>query len=493
MGDSFRHELCNNTIIHMEATSRITVALGDGIGPEIMDSVLRVLTEAGAGIEPEFVAMGESAYRGGCLSGVSAAGWESLQRTHVLLKAPTSTPRGGQHKSAAVSIRKRLGLFANVRPCLSYHPLVPSHHPRMDVVVVHENEEDLYAGIEYRQIENIAQALKLATGEGSERAIRFAFEYADQARRSKITCFTKSNILKLSDGVFHEAFEKVGAEFPQLEKEHRTVDIGFAKLAVSPESFDIVVLSSVYGDILSDVAAELAGSVGMACSGAIGYEAAMFEAIHGSAPRLAGRNTANPSGMLLAALTMLDYIGKTDIAQLIHLAWLRTLEDGIHTRDITSPQLTKTEAGTKEFTRAVIARLGQKPSMTYLPRRPILPRPLQRVIPVKKPGLKETVGVDLFIDWPFSLPDELAQMLRRGDRDNFSLQMILNRGQKVWPEEFVRTDYINHWCARFMVPAGHTMKSEQSISLLEDLRKVPLEVVRMELLCNFNGIPGYVI
>lgn len=469
------------------------MALGDGIGPEILSFVLNILERAGAAIEPEFVEMGESAYRGGHFSGVSPAGWESLQRTRVLLKAPTSTPRGGQHKSAAVSVRKRMGLFANIRPSISYHPWVPSHHPSMNVVIIHENEEDLYAGLEYRQIENVAHALKLVTEEGAERAVRYAFEYADQTRRGKVACFTKSNILKISDGCFHEVFEKVGAEFPRIEKDHRTVDIGFAKLATVPESFDVIVLSSVYGDILSDVAAELSGSVGMACSGAIGYEAAMFEALHGSAPRHAGRNTANPSGMLLAALTMLDYLGQRETAQLIHLAWLRTLEDGIHTRDICDPQFTKYEAGTKEFATAVIERLGQKPSSAKLPPPPTLPRPGKRVHIAEKLHEKQAVGVDLFIDWPASSPEELAQLLQRRQRENFPLAMILNRGLKVWPEEFAKSDYVNCWCARFMMQNGHSMKPEQLISLLEELGKIPLSVVRMELLCTFDGVPGYVI
>src|SRR3984893_8756017 len=339
----------------------ITVAYGDGIDPEIMAATLEILQGAGARIAPEVIEIGEKVYLRGISTGIEPSAWESLRRTRVFLKAPITTPQGGGYKSLNVTTRKTLGLYANVRPCVSYSPFVETKHPRMDVVIVRENEEDLYAGIEYQQTPQVTQSLKLISRPGSEKIVRYAFEYALRNNRKKVTCFTKDNIMKMSDGLFHKVFDEIAAEYPEIEKEHWIVDIGAAKLADTPEAFDVIVMPNLYGDVLSDVAAQIAGSVGLAGSSNIGAHAAMFEAIHGSAPRRAGQNLANPSGLLHGALLMLVHIGQPDIGERIHNAWLRTLEDGVHTYDIFQEGLSKQKVGTKEFAQAVIARLGQKP------------------------------------------------------------------------------------------------------------------------------------
>src|SRR5206468_2965936 len=227
-----------------------------------------------------------------------------------------------------------LGQYANVRPCVSYHPFVDTKHPNMDVVIVRENEEDLYAGIEHRQTEQVVQCLKLISRPGSEKIVRYAFEYARRNNRKKVTCFTKDNIMKLTDGLFHRVFDEIASEYKDIENEHWIVDIGAAKLADTPEVFDVIVMPNLYGDVLSDVAAQIAGSVGLAGSANIGENIAMFEAIHGSAPRRAGQNLANPSGLLLGSIMMLVHIGQTNVAERVHNAWLRTIEDGVHTYDI---------------------------------------------------------------------------------------------------------------------------------------------------------------
>jgi isocitrate dehydrogenase len=219
-------------------------------------------------------------------AGIDPSSWDSLRRTKVFFKAPITTPQGGGVKSLNVTTRKALGLYANIRPCVSYHPFVDTKHPVMDVVIVRENEEDLYAGIEHQQTDEVVQCLKVISAPGCEKIVRYAFQYAVQNNRKKVTCFTKDNIMKLTDGLFHRVFDEIGAEYPQIEKEHWIVDIGAAKLADSPEAFDVIVMPNLYGDILSDVAAQIAGSVGLAGSSNIGEHAAMFEAIHGSAPRL---------------------------------------------------------------------------------------------------------------------------------------------------------------------------------------------------------------
>ena len=339
----------------------ITVAYGDGIGPEIMEATLNILLAAGAQLEIETIEIGEKVYLRGGTSGIETESWDSLRRTKVFLKAPITTPQGGGYKSLNVTTRKALGLYANVRPAVSYSPFVKTKHPNMNVVIVRENEEDLYAGIEHRQTQDVYQCLKVVSRPGTEKIVRYAFEYARANGRKKVTCFAKDNIMKFTDGLFSKVFYEIGEEYPDIEKEHSIVDIGAAKLADTPENFDVIVMPNLYGDILSDVAAQISGSVGLAGSSNIGDHCAMFEAIHGSAPRRAGQNLANPSGLLLGGVMMLQHIGQADIASKVHNAWLKTLEDGIHTYDIFREGTSKEKVGTKEFAQAVIDRLGQLP------------------------------------------------------------------------------------------------------------------------------------
>src|ERR671914_573196 len=343
------------------ANRPVTVAFGDGIGPEIMNATLQILKEAAARIDIETIEIGEKVYLAGNSAGIGPEAWESLRRTKVFLKAPITTPQGGGYKSLNVTTRKTLGLYANVRPCVSYHPFVATKHPTMDVVIVRENEEDLYAGIEHRQTNQVVQCLKLISRPGSEKIVRYAFEYARRNNRKKVTCFTKDNIMKLTDGLFHKVFDEIAPEYPDLASEHWIVDIGAAKMADTPEAFDVIVMPNLYGDVLSDVAAQIAGSVGLAGSANIGENVSMFEAIHGSAPRRAGQNLANPSGLLLGAVMMLVHIGQATVAERVHNAWLRTIEDGIHTYDIYEEGKSKEKVGTREFAEAVVERLGQKP------------------------------------------------------------------------------------------------------------------------------------
>src|SRR5919107_992223 len=339
----------------------ITVARGDGIGPEIMEATLHILRAAGARLDIEEIEIGERVYLAGNAAGVAPGAFDSLRRTKVFLKAPITTPQGGGYKSLNVTVRKTFGLYANVRPCVAYAPFVATKHPGMDVVIVRENEEDVYGGIEYRQTAQVTQCLKLISRPGTEKIVRYAFEYARANNRKKVTCFTKDNILKQTDGLFHKIYDEIGEQYPDIEKEHWIVDIGAAKLADTPEAFDVIVMPNLYGDILSDVAAQIAGSVGLAGSANIGDQCAMFEAIHGSAPRRAGQNLANPTGLLLGAVMMLVHINQSDVATSVHNAWLRTLEDGVHTYDIYKEGVSKQKVGTKEFAQAVAARMGQKP------------------------------------------------------------------------------------------------------------------------------------
>lgn len=469
----------------------VTVAYGDGIGPEIMDATMRVITAGGADLEVETIRIGETVYAQGNTAGIEPEAWESLRRTKVFLKAPITTPQGGGFKSLNVTVRKAFGLFANIRPCPSYAPFVATQHPNMDVVVVRENEEDLYAGIEHRQSDEVTQCLKLISRPGSERLIRYAFEYARRYRRSKVTCFTKDNIMKLTDGLFHRVFEEVADEYPDLESEHWIVDIGAAKLADTPEAFDVIVLPNLYGDILSDVAAQIAGSVGLAGSANIGSEIAMFEAIHGSAPRRAGQNVANPSGLLLGAVQMLVHIGQGEAATRVHNAWLRTIEDGIHTYDIYDSTVSKEKVGTAEFADAVVARLGDLPGTL----KPVdYPSSSERITieladrPVAK---KELVGMDVFVDSRQPV-ETVAKELEANAGPDLQLVMITNRGQKVYPGGVPETFCVDHWRCRFQaVDAGNPVSYDQIIGLLGRLAAAGLPFIKTEGLFTFDGQPGF--
>ena len=475
----------------MDAKTPITLAYGDGIGPEIMTASLRVIEAAGAKLALEKIEIGESVYKRGHTAGIEPSAWESLRRTKVFYKAPITTPQGGGFKSLNVTVRKTLGLYANVRPCVSYYPYVRTKHPGMDVVIVRENEEDLYAGIEHRQTDDVVQCLKIISRSGSEKIIRYAFEYARANNRKKVTCFTKDNIMKLTDGLFHKVFDEIGALYPDIEKEHWIVDIGAAKLADTPGAFDVIVMPNLYGDILSDVAAQIAGSVGLAGSANIGDRVSMFEAIHGSAPRRAGQNVANPSGLLLGGVMMLVHVGQTDAAERVHNAFLRTLEDGIHTYDIYDPNVSKEKVGTAEFADAVIARLGQRPQHLKAVSYAKPAREITTKLAARTPATKRTVGVDVFLNWTEGTPDQLAALLQPVSGDGLALAMITNRGVKVWPGGVPETAITDHWRCRFMAPDGKESSHLQIVSLLGRVDKAGLDFIKTENLCTFDGEPGF--
>lgn len=467
----------------------ITVAYGDGIGPEIMRATLRILDAAGARLEPEVIEIGEQVYLRGNTSGITDSAWESLRRTRVFLKAPITTPQGGGYKSLNVSTRKALGLYANVRPCVAYAPFVATRHPQMDVVIVRENEEDLYAGIEHRQTEEVYQCLKLITRPGCERIVRYAFEYARQQGRKRVTCFVKDNIMKMTDGLFHQVFNEIGAQYPDIARDSMIVDIGAARLADTPERFDVIVMPNLYGDILSDVAAQIAGSVGMGGSANIGDQCAMFEAIHGSAPDLPA-DVANPSGLLQGAIQMLLHIGQSEVAERIQNAWLCTLEDGLHTADIFRPGDSRQCLGTEAFSAAVIERLGRRPrqlkAVHYANSGPLqLPPPTRSA-----PKHKELVGVDVFLQWRDGSPAHLGQQLKGLGSQELPLQLITNRGVRVWPHGLPETFCVDHWRCRFKSPA-EAIGFSDVLALQERLHEAGLDVVKTENLYHFDGEAGY--
>ena len=471
--------------------TKITVAKGDGIGPEIMDATLKIIMAAGAEIEIEEIEVGEKVYLAGNMAGIAKESWDIIRRNKVFLKAPITTPQGGGYKSLNVTTRKFLGLYSNVRPCVSLSPFVKTKHPEMDIVIVRENEEDLYAGIEHQQTDEVVQCLKLISRPGCEKIVRYAFEYAKQYGRKKVTCFTKDNIMKQTDGLFHQIFDEIAKEYPDIENEHWIIDIGAAKMADTPEIFDVIVMPNLYGDVLSDVAAQIAGSVGLAGSANIGETCAMFEAIHGSAPRRAGQNLANPSGLLEGAVMMLNHIGQTKIAEKVQNAWLKTIEDGIHTYDIFKEGISKQKVGTAEFAEAVIANLGNIPtilkSVSYANNAALQLPKYQR----RSAAQKDLVGVDIFVHWNGLNPDELADKVQKLNRPEATLSMITNRGIKVWPEGFEETFCTDHWRCRFKPNDGEKMTKLTIIQLLSDAVEQNIDTIKTENLYTFDGKSGY--
>jgi isocitrate dehydrogenase len=467
--------------------TRITIAKGDGIGPEIMDATLDILLAAGAKLEYDIIEVGEKVYLSGNTSGISSESWDKIRGNKIFLKAPITTPQGGGYKSLNVSTRKFLGLYANIRPCRSLHPFIETKHPIMDVVIVRENEEDLYAGIEHQQTDEVVQCLKLISRPGCEKIIRYAFEFAKQQGRKKVTCFTKDNIMKQTDGLFHLVFNEIALEYPEIENEHWIIDIGAAKLADTPEYFDVIVMPNLYGDILSDIAAQITGSVGLGGSSNIGEECAMFEAIHGSAPDISGKNIANPSGLIHGAIMMLKHIGQTEVADKIYNAWLKTIEEGIHTRDIYSEKISKKLVGTREFTREVINNLGKYPTILE-PVKSSNNVPLSLPKYRRKPqSVKQLVGIDVFLHWTGSNPNEIAEQLQHVTTNNLKLIMITNRGIKVWPDGFKETFCTDHWRCRFLNENNQEVEKFELIDLLKNLDSNKLDTIKTENLYLFNG------
>jgi isocitrate dehydrogenase len=468
----------------------IAVAYGDGIGPEIMEATLFILQEAGADLEIHPIELGEKVYLKGNPSGIEPKTWETIRQTKALLKAPITTPQGGGFKSLNVTIRTSLGLYANVRPCRSYAPFVATKHPKMDLVIIRENEEDLYTGIEYQQTPDVCCSLKMISAPGTKKIIRYAFEYARTQGRKKVSCFTKDNIMKLSDGLFHRIFEEIAKDYSEIANEHWIVDIGAAKLADTPELFDVIVLPNLYGDILSDVAAQISGSVGLAGSANIGDRGAMFEAIHGSAPRRAGQNLANPSGLLMGAIQMLVYLGMGETAARIQNSWLYTLESGIHTYDIYKEGISKEKVGTQQFAFAVAKSLGKEPSVL----KPVSYHTEAKITAlaaeVSPPVTRACVGVDIFL-YSKLPPLDLQRSLTKV-KTPLALQLMTNRGAKVWPEGQPETFCIDQFRCRYMArEKGAHVFSEQILDILKNLYEANFDIIKTENLYLIGDKAGF--
>jgi len=485
--------------------TNITIAYGDGIGPEIMDATLEILRQSGANLSFNIIEVGKNIYEKGFSSGLMPSAFEDLASTKILLKAPITTPQGGGYKSLNVTLRKKLGLFANVRPVNSFYPFISCNFPKMDVVIIRENEEDLYAGIEHRQTDQTYQCLKLVTRAGCEKIIRYAFEYAVSNGRKKVSCFSKDNIMKMTDGLFHKVFDEIALEYPQIETNHYIIDIACARLATKPEIFDVIVTMNLYGDIISDIAAEISGSVGLAGSANIGSNYAMFEAIHGSAPDIAGMDIANPSGLIQASVMMLVHIGQFEAANLIRNALYKTIENGIHTADIYNEKVSNRKVGCKEFARAVIENLGEKPSNLPAANFQKAKEHKKVAVATKISMPKAMIGFDLFIDWQKNF-DALLDLLKQLESEKFEVKMISAKGLLLWPlsDKFMMPEFAGGLTTlRFtgkgicgknsldIIDANKIISHQDIIEMLSYLNEKNIDFVKYEGLYLFEGKPAY--
>jgi isocitrate dehydrogenase len=474
----------------------ITVAKGDGIGPYIMDATLKILDVAKCGLKYDEIEVGENVYKAGYTTGISDSSWDIIYKNPVFLKAPITTPQGGGYKSLNVTIRKKLALYANIRPVKALAPFVSCHFPDMNLVTVRENSEDLYIGSEYRQTENTFQALKVVTKQGVENIVRYAFEYAKSAGRKKVTCMTKDNIMKVTDGSFHKIFDSIAKEYPEIENEHYIIDIGSARIGARPEIFDVIVTLNLYGDIISDIAAEVSGSVGLSGSSNIGRKYGMFEAIHGSAPAMADKSLANPTGLLNGAIMMLSHLGLGSKANLVENALLKTIEDGIVTKDIFNEH-SKKKVNCDEFADAIIANLGQKPKklaeanykdfkFEWTDKSPLINDFSESKIEGIDSENKKIEGIDIFIDKK-SLSSDFGDLLSKIDikkiNDSFELSLIAFNGLKVYPNnnDPVMAD---NWCCRFL---GKNLTNLDLCNLILLLTENSFDIIKTEGLFSFDG------
>jgi isocitrate dehydrogenase len=470
---------------------KVTLIPGDGIGPEVMVSVRRILDAAEVPIEWEECEAGAEVFRRGITSGVPRETVDSIAGTRVALKGPLETPVGYGGKSANVTLRKLFEMFGNIRRSRELPGvLTPFSGRGIDLVVVRENVEDLYAGIEHMQTPSVAQCLKIMTRKGCEKIVRLAFEFARSQSRTQVTCATKANIMKLTEGLLKRTFEEVAGEYPEIEPRHIIIDNLAHQLVIAPEQFDVLVMSNMNGDIISDLTSGLVGGLGLAPSANIGHDVAMFEAVHGSAPDIAGKGLANPTAMILSTVMMLRYLEEFDAAGRVECAVLATLEQG----EVITGDLRRGggAASTQQFTDAVVANLGCTPS-TYRDReyRPLHVPTRKEVRGSPPPRSRRTVGMDVFVEGDMR-SEELGRSLEQAAEGlPLRLKMISNRGTVVYPAAGGSTDCVDHWRCRFVLREG---VSELGTGDVFDLLMRVGEVQRwnhVETLYEFDGEPGF--
>lgn len=473
-------------------THHITLIPGDGIGPEVTNATKRLIEAAGVRVSWEEVAAGASVFRKGVASGVPRETIESISRTRLVLKGPLETPVGFGEKSANVTLRKLFETYGNIRPVRMLEGVPSAYRGRpIDLVIVRENVEDLYAGIEHQQTPGVAQCLKLISRKGCEKIVRLAFEVARAEGRKSVACATKANIMKLTEGLLKRTFEDLAPEYPDIASWHIIVDNCAHQLVRNPEQFDVIVTTNMNGDILSDLTSGLVGGLGFAGSANVGSEVAIFEAVHGSAPKYAGKDVINPTAMIFSGLMMLRHIGEFTAARTIEDAIAVTLAEGTNlTRDVVGDAKA---GGTTAYTDTIIANFGR-----HLPdRAPREHRPVQmpkfKPDPVYvRPKERKVIGFDLFTEFD-GQPETLGPILETASRGlACHLKMISSRGTMVYPPSGAMTDYVDHWRCRFLLAEPATdLPTPMLTSLLGALDAASVRWMHIEKLQQFDGAPGY--
>ena len=476
---------------------KIAVAKGDGIGPEIMEAVLSIFKANGIGLEYVFVDMGKWVFDKGFSNGMTPEAQETIEELGILFKGPMETPKGKGVKSVNVTARKTWNTYANKRTFQSLHGVDTVFSKAgipIDLTIVRENIEDTYGGIEHMLTHDVALSRRFITRPGSLQLIRYAFEMAQQKKAKRITCGHKANIMKLTDGLFLECFYEVAKEFPDLKADDKIVDDLAMQLVVKPQQFDVIVMTNLQGDIISDLCAGLVGGLGFAPSANIGDHISIFEAVHGTAPDIAGKNIANPTALLLSGLAMLRHLGYTENAAVIENALLYTLEQGIHTGDFgdrSTPSL-----DTTAFASAIISNFGKQPEVNP---RPMLANDLvttavchldRNPMMVTKEGEEEKIiGVDMFIE-SIEQPDAIAQKCLLHGGVKFKLISISNRGTQVWPTGSKYTNLVNQFNLRFEALNEQPLTQQDVIGLYVSL-SADYKICSLELLNMWDGKKAY--
>ncbi len=466
----------------------VSLIEGDGIGPEIIHATQRVVDASGVKIQWELCEAGTKVFKKGLETGIPQETIDSIKRTKVALKGPLETPVGYGEKSANVTLRALFETYANIRPVRQIPGIqTPFSGRHIDFVVVRENVEDLYAGIEYLQTPNVAEALKLISRKGSEKIIRFAFELAQSEGRHKVHCATKANILKLTEGLFKKTFEDVSKDYPNIEAHHIIIDNCAHQMVVRPEAFDVIVTTNLHGDIISDLGSALVGGLGVAPSANIGDEVSIFEAVHGSAPDIAGQNIVNPTAIFFSAVLMLRHLEEFEAAHLIEQSLLYTLGiEKAFSRDLDRTS-TLTTSG---FTDIIIRNLGKETNFWAI--RPYKPLHLEMVKDSSETVPRKEVGVDIYIESTLS-PAALGKSLEEISLlSPFFLKMISNRSIQVYPAiGGLNPDTVDHWRARFFLKNKEIqIKDEDILNLIERIGKNH-RWMHIEKLNEFNHIPAF--
>jgi len=476
---------------------KIAVAKGDGIGPEIMSAVLKIFDANQVPLEYEMVDMGKWVFDKGYSNGMTPEAQKTIEQLGILFKGPMETPKGKGVKSVNVTARKTWNTYANKRVFQTLHGVDTVFSKAgipIDITVVRENIEDTYGGIEHMLTHDVALSRRFITRPGSLQVIRYAFEMARQKNASRITCGHKANIMKMTDGLFLQCFYEVAKEYPELKADDVIVDDLCMKLVTRPDTFDVVVLTNLQGDIVSDLCAGLVGGLGFAPSGNIGDHICIFEAVHGTAPDIAGKNIANPTALLLSGLAMLRHLGLTENAATIENALLYTLEQGIHTGDFGDKA--KTSLNTTQFAEAIIANFGKAPELNakpLLPNKPGTPAPLKlemnTMLVSKETENEKIVGVDMFIESD-EQPNIIAEKCQRHAGVKFNLINISNRGTQVWPTGSVYTNLVNQYNVRFESIDDFPLNQQDVIGLYVSLSG-NFKICSLELLNMWGDKKSY--